>query len=1034
MIWRWLVAATWLVLGLGLCAGGDGADLARRIAVRRGVCIVLGDTGGPASLALARDTELVVYAQLAQHEDAQRVCRAVDQAGLYGTRIYVGTGTYARLHLADNLADAVVALGAGLKLDEHEVLRVLRPGGRALIGQKEIVKPVPAGSDDWSHPYYRPHNNMLSRDQLIRPPYLTQFLAGPHYAPAPQAYVSAGGRLFCAFGNVAFHQRSEPFLNTLLCVNAYNGVLLWKRDLPCGAMVDRNTMIATPETLYLADDKSCKLIDSATGEVRDELVVPAQLAGGTFWKWMGLENGVLYAMVGASEGQDETKRWRRRAHGWAWDNVSSGFGRERYSWGLGRTLLAIDPETKKTRWHHQEERPIDSRAICLRDGRLYLFSPPTGEPTPDAGAPGPYLVCLDTEAGTEVWRVTREDSVGGEVNLFEAVGEFGKRAGSPNSGWHSARYLRCANDMLYFAGPPIKNLVAASAKDGEVRWVKRDPFGFQIIVREDAVYAFAGQGDRKFKWAPRTGHRYDPRTGEELGDLPGRRACVPATGTQHSVFTRAFGGTLRYDTAQQEATYINAVRPSCFGGVVVANGHLYWGPWQCDCSLLIFGLLANAPAGDHEFGRKATETERLQVAKAGPPAADLVTSEKDWPTLRGDNRRTGKTRVVIPGKAEQAWEWKPAGALRPTAPVAAGGLVFFSGSDGIVRAIEAEAGSVRWQAYVGGAVNYPPSIWQGRVYVGSGDGWVYALDAGTGRLLWRFRAAPVERRIMVHGKLLSTWPAASGVLVQDGVAYVAAGTFHYNGTHLYALDAVTGQIKWQNNTSGDVDAGTAIGRVGVSVQGHLLANQKTLYLAGGLFYPAACFDLASGRLLNKPSRRRPGMYGPGASELYLTAQGVGVTGKRLYQHPDYIGYKGGWGGDAWNMPEFSVPLEGSRRLAAWGASQSTHIACVDGVRYYRPPKIRKGKDEGIIWECRCDFAALAVGPNAVVATTSRPRFTSRVEEARLVALSLTDGKLLWEHTLPAAPLRWGLAVDRSGRVIVALQDGRVLCFAAGMPK
>ena len=33
-----------------------------------------------------------------------------------------------------------------------------------------------------------------------------------------------------------------------------------------GIMVDRSTMIATPETLYLADDKSCKLLDAATGE------------------------------------------------------------------------------------------------------------------------------------------------------------------------------------------------------------------------------------------------------------------------------------------------------------------------------------------------------------------------------------------------------------------------------------------------------------------------------------------------------------------------------------------------------------------------------------------------------------------------------------------------------------------------------------------------------------------------------------------------------------------------------------------------
>ncbi|MFB0553425.1 MAG: glycerophosphodiester phosphodiesterase family protein [Phycisphaerae bacterium] len=39
-------------------------------------------------------------------------------------------------------------------------------------------------------------------------------------------------------------------------------------------------------------------------------------------------------------------------------------------------------------------------------------------------------------------------------------------------------------------------------------------------------------------------------------------------------------------------------------------------------------------------------------------------------------------------------------------------------------------------------VKIPPTIWKGRALVGSSDGWVYAFEAKTGRLLWRFRAAP----------------------------------------------------------------------------------------------------------------------------------------------------------------------------------------------------------------------------------------------------------------------------------------------------
>jgi len=43
-------------------------------------------------------------------------------------------------------------------------------------------------------------------------------------------------------------------------------------------------------------------------------------------------------------------------------------------------------------------------------------------------------------------------------------------------------------------------------------------------------------------------------------------------------------------------------------------------------------------------------------------------------------------------------------------------------------------------------------------------------------------------------------------------------------------------------------------------------------------------------------------------------------------------------------------------------------------------------------------------------------------------LNLQDGKMLWSQSVPSAPVPWGLAVDRDGRVVVTLEDGQVLCF------
>ena len=61
-------------------------------------------------------------------------------------------------------------------------------------------------------------------------------------------------------------------------------------------------------------------------------------------------------------------------------------------------------------------------------------------------------------------------------------------------------------------------------------------------------------------------------------------------------------------------------------------------------------------------------------------------------------------------------------------------------------------------------------------------------------------------------------------------AYFAAGITDYDGTHVYAVDAATGKLRWQNNTAGHLDA---VSRRGVACQGELLLNDGKLYLAGG---------------------------------------------------------------------------------------------------------------------------------------------------------------------------------------------------------
>ena len=230
-----------------------------------GIGVLTGTPTPNLIVELCRTSQLVWFVQLNNRTSAQAMRVEMDRAGLLGTRVYVEHGSPEHLPLADNFVDNLFVIGTQGEVAppvRREILRILHPGAKAVIGSKIITKARPPGADDWSHPYHGPDNNPQSTDQNAKAPYLTQFLAEPWYVPMPQVTVASGGRIFKAFGHIALKRREWPWLNKLVAINAYNGTHLWQRDLTPGFMIHRSTLIATPQTVFLADNTGCKLIDA----------------------------------------------------------------------------------------------------------------------------------------------------------------------------------------------------------------------------------------------------------------------------------------------------------------------------------------------------------------------------------------------------------------------------------------------------------------------------------------------------------------------------------------------------------------------------------------------------------------------------------------------------------------------------------------------------------------------------------------------------------------------------------------------------
>jgi len=670
----------------------------------------------------------------------------------------------------------------------EELLRVLAPGGLLCANEDgkwtRTIRPRPEGMDDWKHPHHAADGNLVSKDRLVRFPLGFRWIGGipksVNSFASVRGWVLASGR--CYIVNSSVLENIDPAkkekTHFLVCRDAFNGLPLWK--IPLGTKEDggglhwRNVtpLAADDNRVYATAPGAVLIIDGATGDILHTIKTKYQPSR------MLLLNGTL--VVSTWEDRDWTLApFERGGAAGTWVNTSDKC-----------SLEAYDSETAKPLW--KSDRPVHS--MLADNGTLFTMTRDANPATENR------LTAAELKTGKQSWQITHAD-LGKEPDLQLDLVGLGFVAVAKR-GSEQLKVLDSKTGKLLWS--------AQYTSDRPSHWKRLTSYRFIMLVDGELWYS---------------SKKYNPLTGEVLGELPetipriGATICVPpvvvnnlVTHSRRCTYME-FPDRLGSMKAPKKIMF-HAARGSCIQGMVPANGMFYTGQNNCGCEpgqvsgFLAFGHNGHLP--DEEVFAAARPVDR------GPAFADAETNLENpdsWPMHRGNARRDLTTESATPESLQLIWRasvaepssgplarcWQARVAPVVTPPVVAGGRVFAADTElGQVKAFDIASGKQLWTNTLGSRIDSAPTIIGNLCVVGSRDGWVYAFTVKDGKLAWRTRVAPVEQRMVVNGRVESTWPTVGSVLAHDGKLWANAGrgTEADGGVAVVQIDPATGKTLW----------------------------------------------------------------------------------------------------------------------------------------------------------------------------------------------------------------------------------------------
>jgi outer membrane protein assembly factor BamB len=730
-------------------------NILRNTGVKGGLVVHVGCGDGTLTAELCANERFVVHGL---DTDAKRVTAArelLHQKGLMG-RVSASRFDGKELPYADNLVRLLVAEKT-YQVPDRELMRVLAPGGTAYIKNgsqwNKRVKPWPEDIDSWTHLLHGPDNNAVARDSVVGPPRRMQWKSAPAWCRSHEfissfvSMVSDGGRIFFVFdeGLTGVTDPQVPERWTLIARDAFSGILLWKRpmkDWNAANFGGRGRGSVPPpanRTLVAQGDHVFTVAGFRGAVVKLDAATGAEIK-----QYAGTEGTEEIVVC------DNALLVRTSARG--------SNGRD--------ALVALRPDTGKLLWQRPEKRYL-AESLAARDATLVY-------------ANREALFCLNLHNGDVLWS--------------NKSPEFRRHSWSGGP-----RIVITEENVLVGKG---RKILALDLTSGDVMWEQSggggSMRGCDMMVIDDLVWHASGGEIAGYDLKTGTPQRkLDPRNVQSAGH---HLRCYPAKATAKYLITQ-FRGAEFVSLSGDNHVQNDWTRGACRYGVMPANGLLYVPPHPCFCypGAMMTGLNVYAPASDDEISTIAeaanATADRVERGPAWAAVSAAETAATDWPMYRRDPRRSGATPTTVPDALTQKWQSKLGGEL--TQPVAARDTIYVADKNGqTLYALNVRNGSQRWHYPAAGRVDSAPTILGNMVLFGCADGYVYCLRATDGALAWRFRAAPVERLIVVDERVESAWPCHGSVLPHNGLIYFTTGRSSYldGGVIVYALKPETGEV------------------------------------------------------------------------------------------------------------------------------------------------------------------------------------------------------------------------------------------------